>query len=100
MNKYVIVSAGVLTLIDSFIKSTALNVTVFIVAGIAAIYFGFKFMKESKIGGAISLLIGILMVLFAFIKQLMSYGAPHVAIGIIFGLILIIAPFSKNFIKE
>ena len=99
MNKYVIVSTGVLTLIDSFIKSTALNVIIFIVAGIAAAYFGFKLFSTSKIGGTISLLIGILLFIFAFIKPLTLYGAAHIAIGIIFGLILIVTPFIGAFAK-
>ncbi len=100
MNKYVIAAAGVLAVIDAFIKNTAFNVIIYLVVGIAAIYFGFKLFKESKIGSTISLLMGILFVLFAFISPITKYGGAHIAISVILGLILIIAPFIGSFVKE
>ncbi len=100
MSKYVIVAAGVLGIIDAFIKSTALNAIVFIIVGIAAVYFGFKLFPKSKIGGVISALVGIEFFIFGFIKPLTTYGTAHVAISIILGLILLVAPFLSAFVKE
>ncbi len=100
MNKSIIIGAGIATLLDAFIQSTFLNIVIFIVAGIAAIYFGFKLFKQSKVSGSIAMLVGIELIVFAFIKQIAQYGAAHIAIGIILGLILIVAPFIKNYVKE
>ncbi len=100
MSKYVIALGGILAVIDAFIKNTAFNVIIYLVVGIAAAYFGFKLFKESKIGGTISFLMGILFILFAFISSITRYGGAHIAISIILGLILIIAPFVGTFVKE
>ncbi len=100
MNKYVIAIAGVLALIDAFIKNTAFNVIIYLVVGIAAAYFGFRLFKQSKTDGTISFLMGILFILFAFISPITKYGGAHIAISIILGLILIIVPFIGAFVKE
>lgn len=100
MNKTVLVAAGILALIDAFLKSTSLNVIVFIVVGIAALYFGFKLFGKTKIGGTIAMLMGILFILFAFIKDIVRYNPAHIAVSIILGLILIAAPFIGKLVQE
>jgi len=100
MNKTVLVAAGILALIDAFLKSTSLNVIVFIVVGIAALYFGFKLFGKTKIGGTIAMLMGILFILFAFIKDIVKFSPAHIAVSIILGLILIAAPFIGKLVQE
>ncbi len=100
MNKYIISTAGVLAIIDAFIKKTAFNVIIYIVVGIAALYFGYKLFKESKISGTISFLMGILFILFAFIPDIVKYSTAHIAVSIILGLILLVAPFASALVKE
>ncbi len=100
MNKTIIIAAGVIALLDAFIKSAALNTVIFIVIGIAALYFGFKLFGQNKISGVISMLIGLELLIFGFVKQIAQYGAAHVIISIILGLILIIAPFIANYVKD
>jgi len=100
MNKTVLVAAGILALIDAFLKSTSLNVIVFIVVGIAALYFGFKLFGKTKIGGTIAMLMGVLFILFAFIKDIVKFSPAHIAVSIILGLILIAAPFIGKLVQE
>jgi predicted negative regulator of RcsB-dependent stress response len=100
MNKTVLVSAGILAVIDAFLKSTAVNVIIFIVVGIAALYFGFKLFGKTKIGGTIAMLMGILFILFAFIKDIVKFNGAHIAVSIILGLILIASPFIGKLVKE
>ena len=100
MNKTVIIIAGAAVLLDAFIRNNALNVVVFIIVGIASLYFGFKSFGQNKIGRVAVMLVGLELLIFGFVSQITQYGATHVVINIILGLILIIAPFISIYLKD
>ena len=100
MNKTVIVMAGAAALLDAFVRKGVFNAVVFIIVGTASLYFGFKLFGQNKIGGVVAMLVGLELLIFGFVGQITQYGAAHIVISTILGLILIIAPFISRYLKD
>jgi hypothetical protein len=98
---WVILILSIWLIIASFIPgivgSKGANLADFLIVGLIVLILGALMIKTSKIGGWIELLVGIWLVISAFIPGITGSKAGAMVNGLIFGIIaLIFAFFDKK----
>ncbi len=83
--------------IPAIIGSKVANLTDFLIVGLVILIAGIFMLKTSKVGGWIELIVGIWLVISAFIPPIIGSKVGALVNGLIFGIIaLIFAFFDKK----